>query len=193
MNLDYLYQTGRLILRPYKSADLFPHLEAVTESLPELSQWLEWCGEGYNQHDANAWLTTSRVNWRSDICYELAIFDRFDNTFIGSVSLYDLQATSNSANVGYWIRSRYHRQGIASEAIKVICRLAFLSLELTRLDIVVHPNNIASQRTAMSCGARYEGLLRNKIMMRGIPMDGQLYSIIPSDTELIQEKLTFNS
>ncbi|KXI23813.1 GNAT family N-acetyltransferase [Photobacterium sanguinicancri] len=187
MNLDYIYNTPRLTLRPYKSVDLLPHLEAVHESLPELTPWLEWCGDSYNQHDANEWIITSRVNWRSDVCYELAIFDRCSDTFVGSISLYDVLANSNSANVGYWIRSSHHRKGIASEALYVICRLAFITLGLTRLDIVTHPDNIASQRTALTFGAKFEGLLRNKIMMYGDPIDANLYSIIPSDTKLLDE------
>jgi RimJ/RimL family protein N-acetyltransferase len=147
MKMDFELSTQRLILRPFKTVDLLAHLTAVQESTEQLSPWLEWCTPHYDQHDAHEWIASSRLSWKTDMSYELAIFDRFDDAFIGSVSISALIPMCNSANLGYWVRTSYHRQGIASEACLALAQFAFMTLGLTRLEIIVHPDNYPSQKT----------------------------------------------
>ncbi|MDO6707334.1 GNAT family N-acetyltransferase [Photobacterium sp. 1_MG-2023] len=181
MKLDIELTSPRLYLRPYKLADLESHLIAVQESYKDLSPWVEWCHTNYNQQDAHAWISASQMNWKLDNGYELAIFTRHHDHFIGTVCLNNLSQLTNAAELGYWIRSSSHQQGFAQEAIHALARFAFDTLALTRLEIVMHPGNLASQRTAARCGAHYESLSRNRIYSRGQARDGLVYALIPED------------
>ncbi|MCM0147165.1 GNAT family N-acetyltransferase [Photobacterium galatheae] len=181
MKLDYVLTTPRLYLRPYKMVDLAENLAAVLESHSELSPWVEWCHPNYSQQDAHAWLSASQMNWKLENGYELAIFTRRDDKFLGTVCLNNLSRLTNSAELGYWIRSSCHHQGYATEAILSLARFAFDTLALTRLEIVVHLGNHASQKTAERCGARFESLSRNRIFTHDQPKDGMVYSLIPQD------------
>ncbi|CAG20779.1 GNAT family N-acetyltransferase [Photobacterium profundum] len=181
MKMDFELSTPRLILRPFKTVDLLAHLTAVQESTEQLSPWLEWCTPHYDQHDAHEWIASSRLSWQTDMSYELAIFDRFDDTFVGSVSISALIPMCNSANLGYWVRTSYHRQGIASEACLALAQFAFMTLGLTRLEIIVHPDNYPSQKTAIACNAQFECEARNRIFTHGKIHNGLVYSLIPED------------
>ncbi|UTV28723.1 GNAT family N-acetyltransferase [Photobacterium atrarenae] len=184
MKLDFELSTARLCCRPYKSVDLFALVDAVQSSVAALSPWVGWCHETYDQHDASAWINASRQNWQNDICYELALFERRDNQLVGSVSLNHLSPVLNAAELGYWIRTSAQQQGYATEACQAITRFAFNTLGLTRLEIVTHTDNLASQHTALACKARFECTARNRIYDSGTPCDGIVFSLIPDDIHL---------
>ncbi|WP_434144883.1 GNAT family N-acetyltransferase [Photobacterium leiognathi] len=181
MKLDFELSTPRLTLRPFKNADLSDFLTAVHESTADLSPWLEWCDDHFNQHDAHEWINASRLSWQTDFSYEFAIFNRFDDEFLGTVSLSAIIPMTNSANLGYWIRSSYHQQGFATEANTAAVQFAFQMLGLTRLEIVTHIDNYASQKTAKACNAQFECEARNRIFYHNKPLDGLVFSLVPTD------------
>jgi len=181
MKTDFEITTTRLLLRPYKIVNLNDLLDAVLTSVTQLQPWLAWCTDDYDQHDAYEWINASRQNWQNDISYELAIFDRQSEELIGSISLNNVSIILNSAELGYWIRTDYHQQGIATEACQAVAVFAFNTLGLTRLEIVTHTGNLASQRTALACKAKYECTARNRIYTSGKACDGLVFSLIPED------------
>lgn len=181
MKTDFEITTTRLLFRPYKIVDLNDLLDAVQTSFTQLSPWLTWCTEDYDQHDAYEWINASRQNWQNDISYELAIFERYTEQLVGSISLNNLSILSNSAELGYWIRTHAQQQGFATEACQAIADFAFNTLGLTRLEIVTHTGNLASQRTALACQAKFECTARNRIFSSGKAYDGIVFSLIPDD------------
>ncbi|OBU26460.1 GNAT family N-acetyltransferase [Photobacterium aquimaris] len=181
MKLDYQLTTPRLILRPFKTVDLHVFFEAVSQSAPYLEPWLEWCDSDFDQQQAHGWIAASRLSWQHDYSYELAIFDRFSDDFIGTVSLSAITPLFNSANLGYWISHNYHRQGMATEASLAIIQFGFQILGLTRLEIITHIDNYASQKTALACNAIFECEARNRIFYRNKPINGYVYSLTPQD------------
>ncbi|UXI02296.1 GNAT family N-acetyltransferase [Photobacterium sp. TY1-4] len=181
MKLDFELATARLRCRPYKSADLCALVDAVQSSVTALSPWIGWCHGTYDQQDAHAWIQASRQNWRQDLCYELALFERRNDQLIGSVSLNHLSPTLNTAELGYWIRASAQQQGYATEACQAVIRFAFNTLGLTRLEIVTHADNLASQHTALACQAKFECTARNRIYQHSTPCDGIVFSLIPED------------
>ena len=49
---------------------------------------------------------------------------------------------------------------------------------LIRLELVIEPQNTASQRVAEKAGAKREGLLRNRLTINGKSRDAWMYSFI---------------
>ncbi|MCW8327288.1 GNAT family N-acetyltransferase [Photobacterium sp. SDRW27] len=183
MKTDFEIITTRLLLRPYKIVDLNDLLDAIQSSVTELSPWLAWCSDDYDQHDAYEWINASRQNWQNDVSYELAIIDQDTERLLGSISLNNISAMLNSAELGYWICTKYHQQGIATEACQAIAEFAFNTLGLTRVEIVTHTGNLASQRTALACQAKFECTARNRIYAHGKAYDGLVFSLIPEDIQ----------
>ncbi|MGF1700749.1 GNAT family N-acetyltransferase [Photobacterium makurazakiensis] len=181
MKADYELITDRLIMRPYKNADLLELVEAIHGSDENLARWLPWCSSQYNQHDAHEWIHASQQNWLYDISYEFAIFHQESDEFLGSISLSNLSEQTNSAELGYWIKSAVQRQGFATEACHAVAHFAFTTVKLTRLEIVTHLGNLASQRTALACNAKFECTARNRVIENNEPINGLLFSLIPTD------------
>jgi ribosomal-protein-serine acetyltransferase len=85
-------------------------------------------------------------------------------------------------NLGYWVRPSRQGQGLASQTTRQLAKAAFADLaELNRLEILVVPDNLASQRTALAAGATREGLLRQRLLVRGDLQDAILFSLVRAD------------
>ena len=86
-----------------------------------------------------------------------------------------------SGEIGYWLGQKYWGQGIATAAVKVICREAFAGLELERIYATVFEGNEASTRVLEKNGFQLEGILRRAAYKRGRVLDCRLYGLLKAD------------
>ena len=82
------------------------------------------------------------------------------------------------------MRQSQHRKGIALQAVTSITRYGFHELKLTRLEIAVAEENIASRRVAEKAGAVFECIARNRLVIRGKPHAAAVYSLVPEQSGL---------
>jgi RimJ/RimL family protein N-acetyltransferase len=56
-------------------------------------------------------------------------------------------------------------------------------LRLERLEVLIHPENVASQRVAERCGFQREGLLRSHMLKRNSDerRDALVYGLLPDE------------
>ena len=52
---------------------------------------------------------------------------------------------------------------------------------MSRIEIAAIPSNVASRRVAERAGAKFEAVVRNRLVMHGNAYDAALYSIVPAD------------
>lgn len=168
---------GRLVLRPARPDDAGPFLEAVTESIPELSRWFPWAHEGYAPSEAEEWMRITMESWDAGRSHELFVFS--DGRFLGACGLNDIR--ERRANCGYWVRTSATRRGVCSAAVRLAARWGFETLGLARIEIVVPVGNTPSERAAVKAGAVREGVLRRRIPIAEPPLDATLFSLIPDD------------
>ncbi|MFD2179699.1 GNAT family N-acetyltransferase [Veronia pacifica] len=181
MQQDLEFITDRLIIRALKKADLDSFQQTVVASSDTVGPWLDWCHEGFDSLEADAWICRSRQNWLTGTCYEMLVLEKESQQIIGAVYLSQIDTSSNMANLGYWIHSEYQGCGFAVEAANVVINIAFSHLLLTRLELVMAPDNIASKTVAERLGATFECKARNRIIYNGQPFDGLVYSLVPAD------------
>jgi RimJ/RimL family protein N-acetyltransferase len=60
-------------------------------------------------------------------------------------------------------------------------RWALRELGVTRLELHAEPGNTGSLRVAEKAGFQREGILRNFVMSRNGPVDGVVFSLVPTD------------
>lgn len=65
--------------------------------------------------------------------------------------------------IGYFLDEKYWRKGIVSEAVKLIEGICFNELRLSRIEIVVQPENKASEKVAIKNKYLKEGLLKKAL------------------------------
>jgi RimJ/RimL family protein N-acetyltransferase len=177
-------EEGSLRLRPFVAQDLNALVASLHESMSSIGHWQEWCTPHYSHEDGRRWIAKVRLSWRGvgDEC-ALAIVDRHSDELIGSISLNHWQPAYRMANIGYWIRRSRQGQGAAPRAVRMLARHALQSTELQRLEIVAAAGNEPSRRVAEKAGARFEGMLRRRLTLRGQPQDAAMYSLIASDLD----------
>ena len=174
-------QDEAVALRPFRPDDL-PHLYSATrETIDLLCAWMTWCHSGYCLQDAGSFLARAAADWESDTAYTFAIVDSEDAALLGSIGLNRVNRTHNSANLGYWVRRNHSRRGVASRAVRLIAQFGLRQLRLSRLEIVIPEGNVASQRVAQKAGAKFEGILRRKLVLNGDSHDAIVYSLLEED------------
>jgi len=79
---------------------------------------------------------------------------------VGTIGLKKIDTYNKNAELGYWVAKKYWRQGIASEAVKLILDYGFNELNLKRVYAGVFHPNTASQKLLEKIGFKHEGTLR---------------------------------
>jgi ribosomal-protein-serine acetyltransferase len=166
-------------IRPYEESDAGDLCAATRESVSEVSPWMPWCHSEYSVADATDWVRLTKEGHRSGSMYEFKI--QADGEFAGSCGINHINRVDGVANIGYWVRTALTSRGIASAALAQLVAWGFEHTPLHRLEIVAAVDNVRSQRVAEKVGARQDAFLQERTIVRGLPSDAFLYSIVRPD------------
>ena len=127
----------------------------------------------YTEADADWWLGMVAENdgkegiWRAIVVNE---------QIVGSISV-ERMADENHAvgSIGYMILTPFWSQGIGTEAVRQICKIAFRELALERIIGEVFPENLASARVLEKNGFRLEETKPGAVVKGGKAMDVRVY------------------
>ena len=172
-----------ITLRPFRIEDSAELHEAVQESLKELKPWMSWARDDYTELTAREYITITRARWEERTLFAFAITR--DHELVGGCTLSSIHPIYHYCNVGYWVRTSCHGQGIAGRAAKLAARFGFEHVGLIRAEIVVAVGNFASMRVAEKIGAHYEGILLNRMVVGRSIYDVHMYSLLPADFGLV--------
>lgn len=167
-------------LRRYATRDAAAVYEAVRESMSELLPWMPWCHPEYSMAESRNWLEAQVAAFDQGGAFEFAIVSAGDD-YLGGVGLNQIDSANQRANLGYWVRSSATGRGVATTAVRLMREWAFDSTQLQRLEIVIAVENAPSQRVAEKAGAVREGVLRQRLLLRGAPHDAAVLSFVRRD------------
>jgi ribosomal-protein-serine acetyltransferase len=119
--------------------------------------------------------------WEKDSAYVFYILDGTNKQIVGIALLNQIYRLHQIGNLAYIVRTSRTGEGIATEAARLAALYGFEKLGLQRIEIVVHKDNVPSLLVAQRLGAMREGLLRNRVLLHGIPSEAYLHSLIPAD------------
>lgn len=166
-----------IVLRPPTLADSPVITAAIDESRAELAPWFVWITPAFGEPEVREHI--GRVNderGRSE-SFEFGIFDAAGK-FVGNCTINHVCAQHGYANLGYWIRTSRTGRGFATAAVRKLAAWGFEHLPLNRLEIVTAVGNVRSQRVAERAGATREGVLRQRLVLRGVLHDEVMYSLV---------------
>jgi ribosomal-protein-serine acetyltransferase len=172
---------GVVSLHPFEFGEENALLKAVQESIPELEPWMSWANEKYTNETALNFISLTRAYWSNGSLYAFAITDTQTGAIIGGCSLSHIHPVYHFCNLGYWVRTSRHGEGIAGRATQLAARFAFERANLIRAEIVIAIGNEPSKRVAEKVGAHYEGILLNRMVMGTQVRDAYMFSLLPSD------------
>jgi ribosomal-protein-serine acetyltransferase len=172
---------GAILLRPFKKHDAEDLYLAVRSSLKELGAWLPFAHENYSLYETKDWVRKTPAHWKKGSAYHFAICDMKTGEIIGVCGLNAFDEARIRANLGYWIRTDRTGQGIAVVSASLLAKWGFEILKLKRIEILVAVDNSRSLRVAEKAGATREGVLRNRLDIRGKLHDAVMHSLIPGE------------
>jgi ribosomal-protein-serine acetyltransferase len=172
---------GPILIRPYRDEDTSALYEAVRESVAEVSLWLPWCHQNYSIDESREFIGSRESASQGGEWYSFGIFEKHDGAFLGGVGINFINRVHQLANLGYWVRTSATGRGIATMATRLAARFGFEELGLHRIEIVAAVGNVPSQRVAEKAGAKREGVLRKRLLIRGESLDAVLFSLVPED------------
>ena len=168
-------------LRPFRMEDAVQLYEAVRESLADIKPWMSWAYDGYSLDDVNSFIKMSRAGWEEKTQYGFAIVDAQTGDVLGSCGLNHIHPVYHLCNLGYWVRSSRHGEGLAGRAALLTARYGFEHGGIIRAEVVMAVGNEKSRRVAEKIGAHYEGILLNRMVIGKVIAAAHMYSIIPQD------------
>jgi [ribosomal protein S5]-alanine N-acetyltransferase len=103
---------------------------------------------------------------------------------IGSCGFLNMLTKHFRTEVGYELSKEYWGKGIASEALEAVVKYGFRHFQLERIQALIEPTNLPSQKLVERLGFRSEGLLRHYEFTCGKFDDLYMYSIIKEEINL---------
>jgi ribosomal-protein-serine acetyltransferase len=166
-------------IRPFENSDAANFVSAARESVETVGKWMDWCHAEYSIDEARTWIESCQQNSAAGTAYEFALVDPTTGEFFGGAGVNQINTAHNFANIGYWVRQSLQGRGIATAAVRHLIEFAFTELKLTRVELVIRPDNLPSRRVAEKVGAALESIARNRIVSYGEAWEGAIYSLVP--------------
>jgi [ribosomal protein S5]-alanine N-acetyltransferase len=151
-------ETPRCLLRPPRRSD-------VPALVPLVSDWRiarpTRIPHPYSMRDGYQFVRDFARKRREGKDFALLILAKEDGRLIGGTGLHHIDWGNRYFELGYWITPSAWGKGIAAEAAYAVCREAFRTLRLHRVEAHVYDFNPRSARVLRKLGFRKEGRLRD--------------------------------
>ena len=157
------------------------------------------CNENYlgwmNDSEVNKFLesrfTTHTIDSLKDFVISMnnsannvlfAIIENKHDTHIGNIKLGNIHPVHKYADIGLIIGDKnYWGQGIATNAIKLVCNYAFDKLNLRKVFAGVYENNIGSIRAFEKCGFEKAYVKKDTYFFDGKFIDAYVFELYNSN------------
>jgi RimJ/RimL family protein N-acetyltransferase len=152
-------RTRRLLLRPPRRADVPDLVPLVGDRRVARPTRIP---HPYSAHEGYKFVRSNERKWKEGSSLALLILDKDDGRILGGTGFHRLNWADRLCELGYWVAPREWGKGIAAEAAYAVCRTAFRTLRLHRIEAGVLAFNPRSARVLQKIGFRQEGRLRAK-------------------------------
>ena len=177
-----IIETGRLILREVTSTDSTNMLTYLSDEMVMKHMGLVPFQTEEDVLDEISWYQ-SIFEEGTGIRWGITLKD--SGEVIGSCGFLNRLSKHHRADVGYELSKDFWGKGIASEALEAVVRYGFQHFQLERIQALIEPNNLPSQKLVEKIGFKREGLLRHYEFTCGKFDDLIMYSILKEDLDLI--------
>lgn len=172
---------GGLTLRRLQHHDARAWYEAIESSRDDLARWEIWPDQIRCEDHALGVLSAIEEGYLQRHAFFFGLFHEGTDKVLGSASIHSIHADCNCASLGYWIAQNARGANLASWASSIVAQFAFDVLKLTRLEIAVRTDNLASIRVARKLGAVKEGTARARVMTRSGVQDADVFSLVTAN------------
>lgn len=132
--------------------------KSIDSNREHLKPWFTWEKKTRTIEDSLKYLfdKEERTNLKEEIEYGIYI----DKQYIGNIGIFNINQRNKSAEIGYWLSSKFTRNGYMTEAVKIVEKEFFISMQLNRIYIKCDERNLGSVGVAKKCKYKSEARLR---------------------------------
>ena len=170
--------TGDLTtLREFRATDLDDYLAIVSDD--RVTSWMSFDSRDRPAAEKALTAIIERAAQEDRPDYLLAVTRRDEDRVVGLARLGPTGV--KAAHLGYAIHADHWGRGYATDASRVMLRLAFGTLGKHRVSSAIGPENEASIAVVKHLGFTYEGRIRHHVFTNGGWRDSLLYSLLESE------------
>lgn len=166
----------RILIRDFTLAD-WPAVQAYG-SRPEVYRFQAWGPITPEEARGYVELTIVQAQEKPRTNYTLSVVLAATNEVIGSCGLIIRSQKFLQGEIAYFLHPDYWGRGYATEVAQRLLDFGFTTLGLHRITATCDPRNTSSLRVLEKIGMRYEGTLREAVLIRDGWRDSLLYSLL---------------
>ena len=150
-------KTGRLLLRQFVDSDLKNIFQGLSH--PEV---IKYYGVSYHTLES----AKAQMKFFADLEQNKtgiwwAVCSADNKEFYGAGGLNSLSKEHKKAEIGFWLLPEFWRQGIMTEAIRLIYNFGFDELGLHRIEGFVEAENKNCKKAMAKLGFQHEGTMKD--------------------------------
>jgi len=146
---------------------------------PDVNKYLETKWSEQNLDTIRSFVETQRENTNSIL---FAIVFKSNNMHIGNIKIGPIHPYYHHADISYFIGEKdYWCKGIATEAIRLVCRFGFNELALHRIEAGAYDCAVGSWKGLEKCGFKREGVFKGQILFDKKYIDVYRYALLETE------------
>ncbi len=119
-------------------------------------------------------LRQNAKNRKNNLVYNYAIL--YNNKLVGGCGIKIDQHRNFIGEIGYFLDEAFWGKGIVTKAVKILEKIGFQKLGLKRIEIIMNPRNLGSEKVAIKCGYKKEGTMKKAMKNGDKFFDAHLYA-----------------
>lgn len=160
----------RIILRPLTlndASDIFAYANN-----PTVAQYVFW--EPHTSiEDTKEFLKT--ILETKELMWGIQLKD--EQKIIGTCGFIAWNSITKCLTIGYALQQDYWQKGYTKEALQLIIDYGFNALDAIRIEGICVVENIGSEKTMLSCGMEFEGILHDNFIKGDQISDTKIFAI----------------
>ncbi|WP_276540977.1 GNAT family N-acetyltransferase [Salipaludibacillus agaradhaerens] len=170
--------TDRLMLRKITEEDAEDMFYYASDE--EVSRYVTWDTHP-SLKETKAFIDHILIKYENNELAPWGIVLKETNKLIGTIDFVTWTPAHRVAEIGYALSRKYWGDGIMTEAMKAVVKFGFQSMDLMRIEAKCFDINRGSARVMEKVGMRYEGTMRQAMIVKGKPRNLLLYAILKDD------------
>lgn len=151
------------------------YVELVKADFDYLDQWLVWPEHCQTEASFLQFISKSLHGYADGKSLTCAMI--FDGDVVGNISFNSICKDVKSAEIGYWLSSKYQGKGIVTRSVTALIEMAFHQLELEKVQISAAVGNTPSRAVCERLGFKLEGIITNAENLNGRIVDHAIYAM----------------
>jgi ribosomal-protein-alanine N-acetyltransferase len=127
-----------------------------------------------NISDEIRFLKQNSERRKKNIGYNYSIL--YNKLVVGGCGIKINQHRNFIGEIGYFIDEKYWGKGVATKAVKELEKISFKKLKLKRIEIIMNIQHKASEKVAIKCGYKKEGIMKKSLKNKNRYFDAYLYA-----------------